>query len=59
MDAGGVTLRLLGNCSSLAAYEYTKQDVSKIFRAIKDAVSVARRHFEQKDLVCKPFSLEG
>ena len=51
------TLRLLGNCSSPAAYEYSKQDVAKIFRAIEEAVSGARRRFDQKDIESKPFSL--
>ena len=52
------TLRLLGNCSSPAAYEYSKQEVSKIFRAIEDAVSTSRRRFEQKECESKPFTLE-
>lgn len=52
------TLRLLGNCSSPAAYEYSKQEVAKIFRAIEDAVGSARRRFEQKECESKPFTLE-
>lgn len=51
------TLRLLGNCSSPAAYEYSKNEVSKVFRAIEDAVTAAKRRFEQKDPDAKPFSL--
>ena len=29
-------LRLLGNCSNTATYEYTKEDVKKIFTAIDE-----------------------
>lgn len=51
------TLRLLGNCSSPAAYEYTKEDVSKIFRAIEEAVSDARRRFDKRESGAKLFTL--
>jgi len=51
------TLRLLGNCSSPAAYEYSKEDVNKIFRAIEDAVADARRRFDKKAAGTKLFSL--
>ena len=51
------TLRLLGNCSSPAAYEYSKEDVSKIFRAIEEAVADAKRRFEKKETGTKLFSL--
>ena len=51
------TLRLLGNCSSPAAYEYSKEDVNKIFRAIEDAVADAKRRFDKKDAGTKLFSL--
>lgn len=43
------TLRLLGNCSSPAVYEYSKSDVSKIFRAIEEATVDAKRRFTKRD----------
>ena len=51
------TLRLLGNCSSPAAYEYSKEDVTKIFRAIEEAVTDAKRRFDKKETGTKLFSL--
>ena len=54
-----VTLRLLGNCSSPAAYEYSKSDVSKIFRAIEEATADAKRRFMKQDGVNNsPFKLD-
>ena len=53
------TLRLLGNCSSTATYEYSKGDIAKIFRAIDDAVSDAKRRFSKQESEAKPFSLES
>ncbi len=43
------TLRLLGNCSSPAVYEYSKADVSKIFRAIEEATADAKRRYTKRD----------
>ena len=51
------TLRLLGNCSSPAVYEYSKTDISKIFHAIEEAVSDAKRRFSKQDPGDKPFRL--
>ena len=51
------TVRLLGNCSSPAVYEYSKADVSKIFRAIEEAVSDAKRRFNKQDPGNKLFRL--
>ena len=51
------TLRLLGNCSSPAVYEYSKTDVSKIFHAIEEAVSDAKRRFNKQDAGNKLFRL--
>lgn len=39
-------LRLLGNCSNLATYEYTKEDVKKIFAAIEEELKTAKGKFE-------------
>lgn len=42
-------LRLLGNCSSPATYEYTQADVRKIFSAIELATADAKRRFTKND----------
>ena len=39
-------LRLLGNCSNTATYEYTKEDVKKIFSVIEEEVKVAKTKFD-------------
>lgn len=40
-------LQLLGNCSNLSAYDYTKQDVDKIFTAIEVEVREAKKKFNK------------
>lgn len=40
-------LRILSNCSNRAAYEYTPEDVEKIFTAITREVDEARRKFDR------------
>ena len=42
-------LRLLGNCSSPATYEYTQGDIQKIFKAIDEAANDAKRRFNKHD----------
>ena len=39
-------VRLLGNCSNRLAYEYSDQDVNKIFSAIESAVADAKKRFK-------------
>ncbi len=39
-------IRLLGNCSSKATYEYSKEDVKKIFNAIEVELKYAKAKFE-------------
>ena len=39
-------LRLLGNCSNTATYEYTKEDVKKIFTAIDEELKVTKTKFD-------------
>ena len=51
------TLRLLGNCSSPAVYEYSTNDVNKIFRAIRDAMEDAENRFRKKGSGNRRFSL--
>ena len=39
-------IRLLGNCSNKASYEYSKEDVKKIFTAIENELKVAKAKFD-------------
>jgi len=41
-------LRILSNCANRAAYEYTPEDVEKIFAAIQREIEQARGKFERK-----------
>lgn len=40
-------LQLLGNCSNASAYDYTQQDVEKIFSAIEAEVREAKKMFSK------------
>lgn len=40
-------LQLLGNCSNASAYDYTQQDVEKIFSAIETGVREAKKKFSK------------
>ena len=42
-------LQLLGNCSNTSAYEYTQQDVDKIFSAIEAEVREAKKKFSKSE----------
>ena len=42
-------VQLLGNCSNTSVYEYTQQDVDKIFTAIEAAVREAKRKFNKSE----------
>lgn len=48
-------LRLLGNLSSKANYEYDEDDINKIFRAIDDQLRVVKAKFQSK--IRKEFKL--
>lgn len=50
-------LRLLGNCSSPSVYEYSQSDVSKIFHAIEEATTDAKRRFSKQKSGDKLFRL--
>lgn len=41
-------IQLLGNCSNSNAYDYTQQDVDKIFNAIEFEVREAKKKFNTK-----------
>ena len=40
-------LQLLGNCSNSSTYDYTQQDVDKIFAAIESEVKEAKKKFNR------------
>lgn len=40
-------LQLLGNCSNTSAYDYTQQDVEKIFSAIENELREAKKKFNK------------
>ena len=40
-------LQLLGNCSNTSAYDYTSQDVDKIFNAIEAEIREAKKKFSK------------
>ena len=42
-------IQLLGNCSNLSAYDYTQQDVDKIFTAIENELREAKKKFSKVD----------
>lgn len=39
-------LRVLGNCANRQVYEYTKEDIDKIFSAIEKAVKETKAKFQ-------------
>lgn len=42
-------IRLLGNCSNKAVYEYSEEEISKIFTAIENELKVAKSKFSLLD----------
>lgn len=50
------TLDLLSNCSNIHNYEYTREDVDKIFKALNSKVNNVKSQFNSK-LDKKDFSL--
>lgn len=51
-------LRLLGNCSSKGSYEYTEDDVKKIFGAIEKEVKNTKNRFLGIDSKTECFTLD-
>ncbi|MBP1586842.1 MAG: hypothetical protein ILO53_00365 [Clostridia bacterium] len=43
-------MKLLGNCASKSNYEYTEEDVKKIFAAIEREMKNARAKFSGSDI---------
>ena len=42
-------IRLLGNCSNKASYDYSKEDVKKIFTAIENELKIAKAKFDSSN----------
>ena len=42
-------IQLLGNCSNKAVYDYSKEDVKKIFSAIEEELRSAKSKFDTTD----------
>lgn len=42
-------VQLLGNCSNRATYDYTKEEVKKIFDAIESELKIAKSKFDIGD----------
>jgi hypothetical protein len=38
-------LRILGNCANRQAYEYTEEDIKKIFSTIEEQIKIIRSKF--------------
>lgn len=42
-------IQLIGNLSNTRAYEYEEEDIRKIFRTLKEQISLAEAKFKSKD----------
>ena len=42
------SIRLLGNCSSKNNYEYTEEEVSKMFAAVDEELRLAKAKYSKK-----------
>ncbi|WP_317298275.1 hypothetical protein [Collinsella tanakaei] len=51
-------MRLLGNCSSKSNYEYTDEDVKKIFNALEKELKQTKNRFLGVDSKEERFTLE-
>ena len=51
-------MRLLGNCSSKANYEYTEEDVKQIFSALEKELKITKNRFMGIDAKDEKFTLK-
>lgn len=51
-------MRLLGNCSSKANYEYTEEDVKQIFSALEKGLKITKNRFLDLDAKDEKFTLK-
>ena len=52
------TLELLGNCSNTYNYEYTKQDIEKMFGAIESAIRSCKAKFNDSSTKGNRFTFD-
>ena len=55
------TIQLIGNLSNRSNYDYTEEDVAKIFRALQEEIAVCKKRFDlalKKQGTKKLFNLE-
>jgi len=52
-----VMIKLLGNCANTNTYDYSKEDMKKIFSAIEEELKSAKAKFEVSDNTDKKFKL--
>lgn len=50
-------IRLLGNCSNRSTYDYSKDDVRKIFGAIESELKIAKMKFDAPEDSSSKFKL--
>lgn len=50
-------VKLLGNCSNTGNYEYSEDDIKKIFSAIESELKNAKAQFSKQNSKNKKFSL--
>jgi len=46
-------IRVLGNCSNKSTYEYSSEEVSKIFKSIEQELNSAKNKFSNKKVIFK------
>jgi ABC-type Fe3+-hydroxamate transport system substrate-binding protein len=46
-------IRILGNCSNKSTYEYSSEEVSKIFKSIEQELNSAKNKFSNKKVIFK------
>ena len=51
-------MRLLGNCSSKANYEYTEEDVKQIFSALEKELKITKNRFMGIDAKDEKFTVK-
>lgn len=51
-------MRLLGNCSSKSNYEYSEEDVKKIFNALEKELKITKNKFLGIDAKDEKFTLD-
>lgn len=50
-------IRLLGNCGNTYVYDYSKEEVEKIFSAIESELKIAKKKFECDSQKTEKFTL--